>query len=427
VGRVAKTEADTGSTAASAIAADIDARSKADLEQPSRCDATLKNDDGSTSLTNVFGTAPGGHEALDGTVGPVSRWNRDPAVCSSSAGEEPKAGAPDDHGSAPLGSSGVTCAVPDGDDVVAAEAAASLTGQALTVGRSSSWTEIRREERGIVSTAHALAGDITIGGVIRIAEIRSSATSVANGRPNDAPMSQHAVSISGLRIGDDVICVGECDLQQAVEALNLVAAGRVQFRIGHASADQELREGSPGGALTAVQKSPLRRFSDRALAGDDTSEVPALEMVRYNDNFPWGAARQVFQLAGVATSASYNVLLLPELSGGAPGASAGAAGGTAPGGPGDAGVAGTPGTQGTPGTPATSVALTGAGAGTQQPASAGGVAGRVGDVLGALGRGLRVFWGDPRQALLLFTAWLLLAQPLLLARRRRLLQRVQWL
>lgn len=426
VARVAKTEADTGSTAASAIAADVDPRTKLDLEQPSRCDPSANNVDGNALLGKVFGAVPGAADALDGTLGPAARWNRDPASCSSSVGDEPKTGTPDDHGSPPLGRSGVQCAVPDGERVVTAQAEGSLLGADLTVGRSVSWTEIRREERGIVSTAHAAASDIEIGGLIRIAEVRSVATSVANGRPGKGPLSEHVVSISGLRIGDTTICAGECDAKQATDALNVVAAGRLQFRVGMGSADPGLQAGSPGGALTAVQKSPQRQFSDRALAGDDTSEVPALEMIRFNDNFPWGAARQVFQFAGVATSANYNILLLPaggsRFDGGPSGADLGA---------GSAGelLPGTPGTEGTPGSVGAGLngaALDGNGVLLADDAASGsgGVGGAVRDVVTAIGRGLRLVWGDPRQALLLFTAWLLLAQPVLLARRRRLLQRV---
>lgn len=464
VGRVAKTEADTGSTAAAAIAADIDPRSKLDLEQPSRCDASLQNDDGSTGLKKIFGTVPGAYGALDGQLGTRTRWNRDPASCSSSLGDEPKPGAPNDGGSPPLGTSQVVCAVPDGERAVAARAEGSLTGDAISVGRSLSWTQIKREERGIVSTAHALASDIEIGGLIRIAEVRSQATSVANGRPGTKPLSEHAVSISGLRIGSTVVCAGPCDLKQATDALNLVAAGRVQFRVGTGAADPGLQAGSPKGALTAVQKSPERQFSDRALAGDDTSEIPGLEMIRYNDNFPWGAARQVFQFAGVATSANYNILLLPQGSPLPPAADPVAlpevevpgevVPGTPPteGTPGTEDIPGTEGTEGTPGTegtaatsgfspgspgtpgtpPTTRIVPVGSslpteGVAVAEPADStlGAVGGAVTDVLSGIGKGLRLVWGNPRQALLLFTAWLLLAQPFLLARRRRLLLRVQ--
>lgn len=428
VGRVAKTEADTGSTAAVAVAADVDGRTKLDLEQPSRCDANLNSSSGNAVVQNIFGTVPGGKDALDGQVGSRARWTRAPAACSSSAGEDPKTAAPDDGGSPPLGTSSVQCAVPDGTNAVTARAEGNLSGQAVSVGRSASWTEIRREPRGIVSTAYAVASDIEIGGLIRIAEVRSVATSVANGRPAEGPMSQHVTFIRGVSIGDTVVCAAECDARQVTDALNVVAAGRVQFRVGTGAADQELQAGSPGGALTAVQKSPQRRFSDRALAGDDTAEVPGLEMVRYNDNFPWGAARQVFQFAGVATSANYNILLLPEGSAGAGGSGGDVGGGTAgeagtAGGPGSSGTAGTDGTAGTPGSGSASASLVGASpSGTSS--GGGGLGGVVGGVLEALGRGLRLVFGDPRQALLLFTAWLLLVQPAVLARRRALLHRV---
>lgn len=408
VGRVAKTEADGGSTAAEAIAAQLDDRSKLDLEQPSRCDPSVNNADGNAVIKGIFNTTPGGTALLDEQVGPRSKWEREPAACTQSLPDAPKPGLPDDHGSQPLGSSEVRCAVPDGKNVTTARAEGFLTG-AIAVGRSKAWTEIRREPRGIVSTAHAVASDITIAGDITIAEVASSASSVSNGRPGKAAASEHKTSIKGLTIAGQSICAGECDAKQAQDALNLIAAGRVQFRVGSGASDPRLLQGSPGGAVTAVQKSPQRQFSDRALLGDSTSEVPALEMIVYNDNSSWGTARQVYQFAGVATSATYNIVMVPtglplpdlevpEL----PRAGELPPGGTGPSGPGpipDSGDNPVPQADG-----------------DQPPTLAGAPA--------ALGRGLRLLLTDPRHALLMLTVWLLLGLPVLLARRRHLLRQV---
>ena len=429
-GRVSKTEADTGSAAAAAIAADVDGRTKQDLERPSRCDPSVKDSNGQTRIQSVFGTAPGLAGALDDSVGQAAGWERDPAVCTTSAGEASKTGTPDDHGAPPLGSSEVQCAVPDGKSVVKATAEGSLTG-GVTVGRSSAWTEIRRDERGIVTTAHAVASDIVLGGLVRIGEVRSSATSISNGRPGKAPLSEHTSAIRGVSIGDRVICAGTCDGAQLSTALNAIAAGRVQFRVGKDGTDAGLLKGSPRGALTAVQKSPQRQVSDQALAGDFTVEVPALEMVVYNDNYSWGRARQIYQFAGVATGANYNIIRLPEPIPAAPvikppAEVSGPVAETVESLPGIEGSSGTPGTPGTPGTLSTGASLAGSQAQVAPSAGGGGgVRGAVGDILTGIGKGLRLVWGDWRQAILLFTVWLLLAQPVLLARRRSLLHRVQ--
>jgi hypothetical protein len=408
VGRVAKTEADGGSTAATAVAAQLDDRSKLDLEKPSRCDASLHDTDGNAVINGIFNTVPGGAAALDERIGPHSEWKREPAVCTSSLGDPPKRGFPDDNDTQPLGSSEVLCAVPDGKLSTFARAEGRLHG-AITVGRAKAWTEIHREPRGIVATAHAIASDITIADTVRIAEVRSSATSVSNGRPGKVALSDHKTSIKGLTIGDQSVCAGQCDARQAQDALNLIAAGRVQFRVGTGGSDPRLLRGSPGGAVTAAQKSPQRQFSDRALLADTTSEVPALEMIVYNDNSAWGTARQVYQFAGVATSATYNIVLLPtgfplpDLDGS-----------------GQLSDVELPPIAGAP----TAPGLIGGVGGNGPPPKAEAGQGALSAAVAAVGRGLRLLLTDPRHALLILTVWLLLGLPNLLARRRHLLRQV---
>lgn len=400
-GRVAKAEYDTGSTAAEAAAVTVDDATKLDLERPSRCDVNVR-DGKSEVFRGIFATAPPAADAVDNDGDP--RWNRDPATCSSSEGGEAARDAGDDHGQTPLGVSTVACPLPGGR--LEASAEAQLVGD-LTVGRAWSQAEVFRDDKGVHARSLSVARDVGFG-PISVAEVRSVAESVSNGRPPKGPMSTHSIRIKGLIVNGVSVCE-QCDPAQAVELMNQAAAGRAQFRIA-GGIDPGLLRGSSKGALTAVQKAPQRQASDQSLVGDFTTEVPGLEIITYNDNTQWGRARQLYQLAGVATSGTYNIVTAGSSSPLLPGAA-----------PVDF--------------PDDPLALLG----DELPASDsdgrstvalpavddGGVIDRlyeaVADAARAVAHGLRLFFSNPRMALLLMTAWTLLAMPAVLARRRALL------
>lgn len=400
-GRVFKAEYDTGSTSAQAMAAQVDDRTQQDLARLSRCDLTLR-DGKSEVFSGIFATAPP-LQAHD--TGPG--WNHLPAECTSSEGGEEKTGMGIDKDPA-LGTSKVTCPLPSGRLV--ADAESRLDG-GVKVGKAWSHVEIVRTAKGVTSTVVSEARDIDIAGQIQLAEVRSTAESTANGRPHKDPLSKHSVTIKGVTIAGTSVCGASCPLPTVIQALNQAAAGRAQFRVA-SGLDDGLLYGSPKGSLTAVQKSSARQNSDLALVGDFTTDVPGLEMIVYNDNVNWGRARQLYQFAGVATVANYNITIQPTGIGfpdsgdptdpsnpatigglGGDGMSDLSAGGGAPGGNGQGAL------------------------GYETAGNEGG----LGGLFRALARGIRLFWSNPRQALLLLTAWSLLLLPATLSRRRRLL------
>lgn len=390
-GRVSKAEYDTGSTAASAVAVGIDDRTKLDLEKPSRCDVTLK-DGGTERFSGLFATAPLGAVVDDPKD---ERWTVQPATCSSSLDKASEDRSRDESHTR-MGDSTVSCPAEGGK--LEAAATATLIGP-VSVGTALSEIKIIPGKGTVTSMVHSVAKDIGIaGGLIQIAEVTSTATSTSTGRPANGPMSVHSVEIKGLTINGTPIC-GVCDSQTAVAALNRVAAGRAQFRIA-GGLDAELLKGSPKGALTAVQKSVQRQASDQALVGDFTIDVPGLEMIVYNDNIEWGRARQLYQFAGVASSATYNVNLLPVGNG--LGESEDEVAVDAAGEPigldndGDSGS-------------------------TSKPGIIGRILDAAGDAVTAVARGIRFLLTNRREALLIATAWGTLALPFVLARRRRAL------
>jgi hypothetical protein len=417
VGRVFKAEYDTGSTAADATALDVDSATKQDLDKPSRCDTkglllpfdqTTQKDDPETDQQET-------------------RWEWQRATCSTSQGDEARtaSGTKDD-----FGPSEVSCPVPGDPLTASATGTLRVSGMqapdVVTVGKAWTTTAVERVPGiGVRSTVEAVAQDVRValpGLTVTFAEVRSMAVSAANGRPRRPHMSTHQVLIRGARIGDTPVCGDPCEGQELtglVEILNGAAGGRAQFRTGagdNSGLDRTLVQGSPRGAQTAVQKSQSRQSSDRALVGDFTVEVPGLEVTTFNDNTVWGRARQLYQFAGVASAATYNIVVQPT---GIPFADLGPFEGPF----GD--LAGGE----------TVVTET-----IEVPAYEDGAsfdaAPTVADVddddeggfwapFRAVARGLRLFFTDPRHSLLLLTAWALLGLPGALSRRRRLLAGVR--
>lgn len=396
-GRVARVEYDTGSTAAEAIALDVDSATEQDLNRPSRC-----------GELGLLGDDPG-------------RWAYDPASCSTSEGDEAKEGTGAGKGIlSKTGSSSVSCPKPGG--TLEARAETELTGW-VEVDRSWTQSRIDRTAAGVRSTVESVAQGISIGGTLHIGEIRSKAVSVSNGRPKRGDMSTHEVVIEHVRLGDTALCEARCDPVALEDDLNRLAGARAVFRTGlgpNSGRDQPLLEGSARGAQTAVQKSVPRQASDRALVGDFTVEIPGFEVTVFNDNTRWGRARQLYQFAGVATSATYNIVVPP-----APGSfvtpdlpdevQVAEAGSTPFGalvhgeavGYGDGTIEGTP------------------GAFLPRHHDDNAVERAMTQLVQHLGRGLGLLFTDPRTALLLLTAWGLLGSPALLARRRRRLSDIR--
>jgi hypothetical protein len=398
LGRVAKAEYDTGSTAARAVAAVVDSATEQDLNRPSRCDVS-------------------GRDSPEGSP----RWDYRPAACASSEGmeKEQETDEGEDHGSlvGTFGPSTVTCPRPPGG-ALQARAETKLTGlAAVEVAQSQTTVTVERPKTGGVrSTVESAARGITVDlgegiGVLRIGEIRSTAVSTSDGRPKRPNLSTHRITIADVRVGEQALCEKVCtDPVELEDALNLLAGGRAVFHTGtgdNSGRDDALLAGSPRGAQTAVQKSVARQASDRALVGDFTTEIPAFEVTMFNDNVYWGRARQIYQFAGVATSATYNVVVLPTGSAFIDADDQD----TTAGFPGNDSQADQTFTE----EPLVSLAEAVTG---KQPFSLSRLITRAAQ---AVGKGLRLFLTNPRQFLLLLTAWGLFALPPILSRRRRLL------
>ncbi len=73
--------------------------------------------------------------------------------------------------------------------------------------------------------------------------------------------------------------------------------------------DFELAQGTSGGYLASIQRDRLEELSNRVVNNDPATQVPALEIVIFNDHPTHGRGRQVYQFAGTDASATYGIFL----------------------------------------------------------------------------------------------------------------------
>lgn len=186
----------------------------------------------------------------------------------------------------------------------------------IAVGEVSSVVRVYRDPaRGLVARAEATVRNVSIGDAILIDSVRSVAESWAHGRPGTAATS-FTRQLCGVRIPSQNLSREGCgDPQQpalgqqpVLNAINQVLGSR-----GRATApepDGQLRQGTPGGYLASIQKDRMEQISARSINNDPSSQVPAIEIVVFNDDPSEGRGRQIYQFAGVDASVTYGIFLL---------------------------------------------------------------------------------------------------------------------
>ncbi|HVL89739.1 MAG TPA: hypothetical protein VM841_05835 [Actinomycetota bacterium] len=180
----------------------------------------------------------------------------------------------------------------------------------IKAGRATSETKVYLDpKRGLVAEATSRAENIRIG-TISIGFIENTARSFAKGRRGTAGTDEYRPVIGLVRGGGITGCELRCNIDQFLPQLNNALAGRAEVR--RINPDLRLKEGTDGGYEGGIIKSGKQRASDNALTGDDSREVPALELVIYNDNPSLGRARQLVQFAGVRATSNYGIKLIAE-------------------------------------------------------------------------------------------------------------------
>lgn len=332
-------------------------------------------------------------DRVDTTAGPATTWDYTPAECTS-PGQVDKAGNNARHF---RGDTWVDC---KNDQHVQARAEGQADGVLGTstapipirIGHAISTTSVRLDpSRGLVSTATSRVEDIVIG-PITIGFVENRAESFAKGRMGTAGTADYEPQIGLIKGPGFTACEIRCDLNSVIPQLNNALAGRAEFRA--LPPDVRLLEGSPGGYEAGIIKSEKQASSDNALVGDKSREVPALEIILYNDNPRLGRARQVIQLAGVRADSHYGIQVFEE---GTP-----------------CGIECDPPVDDTDGEPQIiERVVTVEGPGTTRTIT------RPGRIRYAVPGGYRLLLANPRAAGGMLTVWLLMLAPFAVAMRRR--------
>lgn len=206
----------------------------------------------------------------------------------------------------------------------------------FSVGHAEALTTVTRDpDRGTVSTAEAVARGVDVLGVIRIGEVRTVAEAVAHGRPGTAETSlrREAYQVAIGPPGEEPAFTcgfGQepCDLYQVAEAINEQFQPRIQATVpppatafdqdsDSRSPDEEVSNGTDGGAKATVEIDPYHFQSNRVINSIRQFEVPALTITAYDDHrLP---SRHILQLGAVALDANYTVSELPSYDFGPPG------------------------------------------------------------------------------------------------------------
>jgi hypothetical protein len=270
---------------------------------------------------------------------------------------------------------------------------------------SSSVTLTRAARRGaLTSTLTAEATGVDILGTVRIGRVTATAVATAHGRPGTAKVT-YTRSVAGVVVNGTTVCAADCPLDQVAAAVNTALGGRalVEFPERDAYAARN-------GAYARLADAPYRHV-ERVLfdeVADDAFLLPAMEVTVYADGTT--ASRHVVSLAALSTQATYRIYRL-----------------------GTFGLPFVPPPHGTAPVPRAAVRAPATAPVTvtaSAPATAPGgpvVAQRAGGndggggLLGAIANGLHVAWRSPRQVLGVALMWSLLAVPVYLAARRRLL------
>lgn len=435
VGVVAKTELSESIVDANAESLRLDDNSIKDFGQPSRCDLSytyagpapqifpqalrdniffaslftktesLRRDAGVDEQMAALGVYDSIEELagvdldrssedhFNGATAPQTTWHYEPAFCAADYYPNDK---PGQNSERFAGDTFVECRKAN---TVSGHAEGHLTavvgehGNAipLKIGRATSTTRVWLDPIfGLTSEATSRVENVQIG-ELSIGYIENRAKSYAKGRSGTAKTDEYDPVIALVRNSDTVICASKCNLDDVMPQLNNALGGRAEIR--RTNPDRALQRGTPGGYEAGIIKSTKQVASDNALTGDDSRQVPALEIMVYNDNPAIGRARQLIQFAGVRATSNYGIKVIDEGSPFEP---------TDPIAP-------------APQDPAGPTIIT-----VEKPIPGKTIVKRVPVLVGIPG-GYRMLLANPRAAAAMATVWLLLASPAIVwSRRRRL-------
>ncbi len=247
--------------------------------------------------------------------GNAARWPWSPSSCLDAGG-----GKISDPQSGPGSASAIaTCDLKGRKVTLSAAASALDAGNGLTVAdseiSSTAWLD---RTHGTQTDTTSIAKDLdlmTPVGELRIGRALSEAKTSAHGRHGTAQASlrqliEHfsVLDASGnVILSCDSVGAGGCDPTTAASAANSVLNG-----YAHLTFPQGQVTATSGGAFAEVRKSNTDFYNDQSVNDDNSYEVPALQLVVYNDGAD--RSRLLVQLAGVQASSIYEITQVHPIS-----------------------------------------------------------------------------------------------------------------
>jgi hypothetical protein len=252
----------------------------------------------------------------------------------------------------------------------------------------------------LVTTLHAEADGIDLLGAVRIGRVTADAVVTAHGRSGSAT-TKYDRTVSGLVVNGVTVCATDCPFAAVQNAVAQTFGGRVVVDF-----PQPYRRAAADGTSALVTDDPYRHVERTTFddVPDDSVLAPALEVIVYLDGT--ASSRLVADLASVTSQERYRIYRVGSVETPPPPPPTSVptvppVGTTHGGGPGEPPVITDP-----AGPTPHAVAA--------QPMT-------PGELLRRIGEGLKVVFRSPRQLAAVGALWALLAIPVYLAARRRLL------
>jgi hypothetical protein len=289
---VESAESSNVATAATARGLTVDPGTQADLRSPShRCWPAPAY---STFLNSVFPPPP----AATATAG----QDVEGAETSCTADDA----SPEAVGSRGTARSAVTCNGGAGRFTASASAGAG-TGD-VVVATSTSTARVDKDNQGrtVVSVVSQATG-IAVPGVAGIGRVTVTARARAGGRRGTAgtDFTREICDVSVVGTTATRGCLTPTQQDEFVARLNQALGTRGYARLRQP--DAAYAAGSPGGYQSAIQKRRPEQFGDSQIVRDRSKAVYGLEIAFDKDDATYGAARQIFQFAGVQAANQYGI------------------------------------------------------------------------------------------------------------------------
>ena len=227
-----------------------------------------------SALPEEIDSAPGhGKNSLPGDV-----WPYYAVACNRSPGQPRVTDADETHGVS------TECDTPNGTSRAEARAE-NVTGPVAIEGAWSAATVRTDPMHGLVAEATAAVGRITVESIgLVLEDLTASATSVARGRPGTA-RGTYMRSLGRASLGGVELCEGNCDIEAVVDAINNFPTENVRASLP--AMDAGLANGTPKGAAAAIVRDRYEQLNDEVLnrLSPDDQQVPALRLMIGEDAY----------------------------------------------------------------------------------------------------------------------------------------------